>query len=83
MMAQSQLNEDAAHAVMLGYCSFPFTKSRLLEQSSFIYETSLVFMDRGKEVGKFSVRISFVDKEHQLNDDGVIFDPLISRVLYN
>lgn len=39
-------------------------------------------MDRGKEVGKFNVRISFADEEYKLNDDGDIFDPLLSRVLY-
>jgi hypothetical protein len=45
MMAKSQLKENATNAAMLGYCSLPFTKSRLLEQSGFEYETSLVFLN--------------------------------------
>lgn len=83
MRAKSQLDSDATSAMVFGVASLPLTKKGILEQAKHTYETALIFVDQGKEVGKFTVLLTLADKEYKLNEDGIIFDPLISRVLYN
>lgn len=83
MVAKSQLDSDATSAMVFGVASLPLTKKGLLEQNKAVYESNLIFVDQGKEVGKFAANISLADQEYKINEDGIIFDPLISRVLYN
>ena len=67
MAAKSQLDSDATNAMVFGVCSLPFTKNRLFEQPKYEYETNLQFSERGREVGRFSIRITLSDQLYQLN----------------
>lgn len=61
-MAKSQLDSDATSAMVFGVSSLPLTKANILLQNKALYEASLTFVDQGKEVGQFSVRIGLADK---------------------
>lgn len=83
MMAKSQLDSDATAAMVHGISSLPITMLRLSELSDHKFASEMVFSDRGKEVGRFSIRIKSIQFQKKAPGKAPVkYNPLISRVLY-
>ena len=79
MSAKSELDKDATKAMVQGVCSVPVSQQRLKELPHSLFQEHMVFTDRGKEVGQFTLKIQL---EEMLKDKAQPYDPLVSRVLY-
>ena len=79
MAAKSELEKDATKAMVQGVCSVPISQQRLKELPNSLFQEHMVFTDRGKEVGQFTLKVQL---EEMLQDNAQPYDPLVSRVLY-
>lgn len=60
MVAKSQLDSDVSNALVFGVCTFPINKKNLYEQNNQRYENTLNFINCGKDVGKFRVKVEII-----------------------